>query len=146
MTEEPGPFLVVDDEPEICWVLKRILTRAGSVCDTALDAREAIVLAEKQAYGMAFLDAKLPDHDGLELARRIKAIVPGIRIVIVSGYFYQDDSTIAAAIKSGLVSAFIAKPFDHAEILRAIESSRYQAGRRNELPLKQGNDSIVSAP
>ncbi|HWR11656.1 MAG TPA: response regulator [Rectinemataceae bacterium] len=122
MNSDKGPFLVVDDEPEICWVLERILRKAGSVCHTARDAKEAMALAECQPYRMAFLDAKLPDHDGLDLARRLLKSSPGIRIVIVSGYFYQDDPNIAAAIRSGLISAFVAKPFDHAEILRAIDS------------------------
>ncbi len=120
MTPSHSPCLIVDDEPEMCWALARILTGAGGSCQTAASAREAIALAARHPFRLAFLDAKLPDADGLDLARRLQAFHPGIRIVLVSGYFYQDDPLITAAIQSGQIAAFIAKPFAHAEIRRAI--------------------------
>jgi CheY-like chemotaxis protein len=69
---------------------------------------------------MAFLDAKLPDIDGLELAREFRNTNAHLPIVIVSGYFYQDDQTIAEALQSGLITAFVGKPFDHDEIVSVI--------------------------
>lgn len=86
----------------------------------ALNARETIALTERQSFRMAFLDAKLPDIDGLDLARQLRKSYPRLPIVIVSGYFYQDDLTIKKAIQSGLISAFISKPFAHDEIVRVI--------------------------
>jgi CheY-like chemotaxis protein len=62
-------------------------------------------------FDYAFLDAKLPDMDDLDLARRIKESAPGIRIVMVSCYYYQDDDSIQAAISRGLIEVFINKPF-----------------------------------
>lgn len=115
-------ILIVDDEPELCWVLERILKGKGCICDTALTASEAMGLARQYCFPVAFLDAKLPDCDGFILARQLKDINPDIRIVIVSGYYYRDDPTIAKAISSGLVSAFVAKPFDHKEIINLIGS------------------------
>lgn len=115
-----GPFLIVDDEPEMCWALALILKRAGGVCHTASNAKDAIALAETHAFSTAFLDAKLPDTDGLALALRLRESLPGIRCVIVSGYFYREDPLITEAIRSGQIDAFIAKPFAHAEILQAV--------------------------
>ncbi|MFH0809398.1 MAG: response regulator [Pseudomonadota bacterium] len=121
MNHNSGPFLIVDDESEICWALERILTKKGGVCQTALNAKEAIALAQRQPFRMAFLDAKLPDIDGLDLARRLRESDPHLAIVIVSGYLYQDDPAIEGALHSGLISAFVAKPFAHGEILRVIK-------------------------
>ncbi|MDO8721186.1 MAG: response regulator [Syntrophales bacterium] len=120
MNQENAPFLVVDDEPEMCWILENILKKNGFTCHTALNAQEAIALTERQPFRMAFLDAKLPDIDGLKLARRLRKFAPRLPIVIVSGYFYQDDATIEGALKSGLIAAFISKPFIHDEIARVI--------------------------
>ena len=120
MNQENAPFLVVDDEPEMCWILENILRKNGFTCQTALNAQEAIALTERQPFRMAFLDAKLPDIDGLKLARRLRKLAPRLPIVIVSGYFYQDDATIEGALKSGLIAAFISKPFIHDEIARVI--------------------------
>ncbi len=120
MNQENDPFLVVDDEPEMCWVLENILKINGLTCMIALNAQEAIALTERQSFRMAFLDAKLPDIDGLDLARQLRKSYPRLPIVIVSGYFYQDDLTIKKAIQSGLISAFIGKPFAHDEIASVI--------------------------
>lgn len=119
----PGgrPIIVVDDQPEMCWGLEFLLKKSGLVCKTASCGREAIALLERQPFRMAFLDAKLPDFGGLELARRLRELDPGIPIVIISGYYFKDDDAILEAIESGLISAFIAKPFEHIEILFAIE-------------------------
>jgi DNA-binding NtrC family response regulator len=114
------PFLVVDDEPDMCWILENILRKNGFTCRKALNGSDAVTLMEIQSFRMAFLDAKLPDMDGLDLARRLRKLDPRLPIVVVSGYFYRDDATIEEAIRSGLLSAFIGKPFDHDEILRVI--------------------------
>jgi CheY-like chemotaxis protein len=113
-------FLIVDDEPEICWVLERILKKIGGTCHSAHSAKDAISMVESNRYHMAFLDVKLPDLDGFELARCLRKSNPDLYIVIVSGYYYKDDQTILTAIESGLISAFIAKPFVHEEILNAL--------------------------
>ncbi|MBU1743596.1 MAG: response regulator [Proteobacteria bacterium] len=120
MNEKQAPILVVDDEPEMCWILENIIRKAGLACMTALNAREAMALTESNQFGMVFLDAKLPDIDGLELARKLRKTNAHLPIVIVSGYFYQDDPTIEGALRAGLITAFVGKPFDHDEIVRII--------------------------
>lgn len=65
MSKEYAPILVVDDEPEMCWILENIIRRTGFTCLKALSAGEAMALTEINKFGMVFLDAKLPDIDGL---------------------------------------------------------------------------------
>ena len=120
MNEKQAPILVVDDELEMCWILENIIRKAGLACMTALNAREAIALTESNKFGMVFLDAKLPDIDGLELARKLRKTNAHLPIVIVSGYFYPDDPTIEGVLQEGLIAAFVGKPFDHDEIVSVI--------------------------
>jgi DNA-binding NtrC family response regulator len=120
MNEKHTPILIVDDEPEMCWILENIIRKTGCTSMKALSAREAFALTESNKFGMAFLDAKLPDVDGLELARRLRKTKVNLPIVIVSGYFYQDDPTVEEALRSGLITAFVGKPFDHDEIVSVI--------------------------
>ena len=80
------------------------------------------MLMERHRFACAFLDAKLPDMDGLDLARRIRESAPDMRILMVSGYFYRDDVSIQEAISQGLIVDFISKPFLQAEILRVLET------------------------
>ncbi|MGA7579448.1 MAG: response regulator [Desulfobaccales bacterium] len=118
----PAAALIVDDEPDMCWALARLLDKYGITSSQALGAREALkYLGVAAPYRLAFVDAKLPDMDGLELARRLRQVVPGIRVVMVSGYFYRDDTAVQEAMAAGLICGFVAKPFDHQEILKFLE-------------------------
>ncbi len=115
-------FLIVDDEPEMCWILEQVLKRSGYNCLSALSGKEAMALTENTDFHFVFLDAKLPDIEGMELARQMRRRLPGIPIVMISGYFYKDDDTIKSALSSGLIRHFISKPFNHEEILQIIRT------------------------
>ena len=117
MNEKYAPILVVDDEPEMCWILENIIRRTGLTCITALSAGEAIALTANHKFGMAFLDAKLPDIDGLELARQLRKTNAHLPIIIVSGYFYQDDPTIEGVLQEGLIAAFEQLPEEYGLVL-----------------------------
>ena len=121
MTDPGNRILIVDDEPDMCWALEHLLHRQGYVTRKALTALEALKLMERHRFACAFLDAKLPDMDGLELARRIRERAPDMRILMVSGYFYRDDVSIQEAIAQGVIIDFISKPFLQEEILKALK-------------------------
>lgn len=117
MKTEAKAVLIVDDEQDMCWALGHIFRKAGYSATMAPTGQEALEWLEQRAFPLIILDAKLPDIEGLELAVEIRKISPATRILIVSGYFYQDDAEIQQAIKGGLISGFIAKPFSHEGIL-----------------------------
>jgi len=102
----------VDDEPDLCWALENALRTDGHAVDTATTGTQALDLLSKTPYSVVFVDAKLPDLDGLELAGLIRQQQPHAAIVLFSGYFYREDITITEGLESGLFASFIAKPFD----------------------------------
>jgi len=115
-------YLVVDDEPDICWALERLLTSTGLPCQKALSAQAAIDLAQHHGFRLAFLDLTLPDMKGLELAKRLRQIDPDLRIVILSGFISEDRTTLAQLKHEGLICACITKPFLHHDILTVIDN------------------------
>jgi len=120
---DPGELiLIVDDEPDMCWALEHLLNKQGYATRSALSALKALKLIGEHRFACAFLDAKLPDMDGLELARRIRELAPDMRILLVSGYFYRDDVSIQEAIARGVIIDLISKPFLQADILRVVET------------------------
>jgi DNA-binding NtrC family response regulator len=121
MKNQEKVFLIVDDEPDMCWALENILKRKGLCSKKALNGREALEFVKQNHFWMVFLDAKLPDMEGLQLAKKIRDFDPLVRIVIVSGYFYRDDTDILNAQKEGSINDFIAKPFSHNEVMKVIE-------------------------
>lgn len=120
MNEIGSVFLIVDDEPDMCWALQHILEGRGFQSHIASNASDALRLMESSNFRLAFLDAKLPDMEGLELAKRIREVAPATLIVMVSGYFYRDDLAIQKAFEDGLISGFISKPFLNDEILQEV--------------------------
>jgi CheY-like chemotaxis protein len=119
---DPGLLLIVDDEPDMCWVLEHILNKYGFNTKKALNGVKALNLMKQYRFILAFLDAKLPDVDGLELARQMRDLDESMPIVMVSGYFYRDDVTIQQALSQGLIKSFISKPFEQEEICKAMQT------------------------
>ena len=125
--------LVVDDDPDICWALDHLLGGLGARCIRALDCQGALQAARLNRPALVLLDAKLPDMDGLELARQIRGADPGVPVMLISGYFYKDDPAVQAALDRGLICGFIEKPFSHPVIVRAMEAALRSQGAAGPL-------------
>jgi DNA-binding NtrC family response regulator len=106
-------ILVVDDEPDMCWALTNILRPAGYAVATATTGSKALTLVavREPPYAVAFVDAKLPDANGLELAAQIRQQSPQTAIILISGYYYHQDGTIVEGLRQHLIVGFVSKPF-----------------------------------
>ena len=129
--DEKETILIVDDEPDMCWTLENILRHAGYAVTTTTTGAEALELFAAEPYNVAFVDAKLPDLDGLELAALIRQRSPRTSIVLISGYYYQEDRAINEGLEKNLFVGFISKPFD-------LEEVRLMARRAVKLARKGG--------
>ena len=105
--------LVVDDEKTVCKSCKRILTQEGYNVDVALSGEEALSKVKANGFDVVITDWKMPEIDGLELARRIKSENPDIAVILITGYPSLDTSI--EAIRSG-VSDYVPKPFTPEEL------------------------------
>ncbi|MCC6316891.1 MAG: response regulator transcription factor [Gemmatimonadaceae bacterium] len=113
MKSHAPPLLIVDDEPQIRRAVGRAL---ASITDTTLEAAtgaEAIDLAAAVAPALVVLDLGLPDMDGVEVCRRIRAWsdVP----VLVLTARHQEESTVEA-LDAG-ADDYVTKPFRPPELL-----------------------------
>ncbi len=83
--EAPGPLvLIVEDDPVNRAVAQIILGRRGLRTETAQDGREAVRMAGSNAYDAIFMDCKMPNMDGYEATRRIRAAEHGRRVPIIA--------------------------------------------------------------
>ena len=119
----PTSILVVDDEPDMCWVLENILSPEGYQMATATSGKRALELAKEKRFEVVFIDAKLPDVDGLELSGRIKEMSPQAAIVMISSFFYREDEAIDEGLAKELCVTFISKPFDLDEVRLAAKKA-----------------------
>lgn len=115
-------ILVVDDEPDIFWAMEHLLKQGGFVLIRALNGLETLVIMEKKHFELVLLDAKLPDIEGLALAKKIKEMDSTVPIVLISGYLSRDDEIVQDSLSNGLISEYISKPFQHTEILNAVKN------------------------
>lgn len=116
--------LIVDDEEDMCWALENILKKEGYNIIWTTSGDDAISLMKKNTFNTAFIDIKLPDMDGIELARCIKKEDNNIRIIMISGYYYEDDRIIQEGLHDGIYLTFIGKPFDINEVRKAAQYTR----------------------
>lgn len=77
-------ILVVDDEPAICELLKGFLVREGYQVVVAYNASDALQRVQSHHPSVVLLDIRLPEMDGTECLRRIKAIDPQVGVVMVT--------------------------------------------------------------
>jgi len=96
--------------------LENTLRPTGYAVTTTMTGAEALELLTEEPYAAAFVDVKLPDLDGLELAALIHQQSQHTAIVLISGYFYQEDKIINEGLEKGLFIGFIAKPFNLEEV------------------------------
>lgn len=116
--KDPGRRLfVVDDEPQICRLLTRILEREGHAVRSFEAPRDALAALDETPPALVVTDLMMPGIDGLELVRRIRARVPDCRAILITGYASIDN--VVEALRSG-VDDFVTKPFSVSEIRSVV--------------------------
>jgi two-component system sensor histidine kinase/response regulator len=111
--------LVVDDRPENCDLLKRLLTQTGFEIRTAGGGVEALETARQWVPHLVLLDLRMPGMDGYEVARHLReAQGQDVRVLALSASVFAEDHQ--KALDAG-ADAFMAKPFQQAELLECIK-------------------------
>lgn len=91
--------LIIDDEPELRNLIKRLLELEGFSILTAGNSAEALEILHKNEIDIVVSDVRLPDKSGLELLPIIKKQFPSIEIIILTAYGRIEDGV--NAIKDG---------------------------------------------
>jgi DNA-binding NtrC family response regulator len=101
-------LLVVDDEPGICDILKRIFSPIGFTVLTATDGKTALSVVRKEKPKVVLLDIKMLEMSGLEVLKEIKKIDSSTKVIMVT--VMDDEKTRLEAKKLG-ADEFVTKPF-----------------------------------
>jgi len=111
--------LLVDDDPYVSAAARRALERAGYEVLTATNGREGLRVAEEHAdsLGLLITDLVMPEMGGRELARRLAATRPDVRVLFTSGYTAEAMNQ-QAVLEPG--DAFLGKPFTPDMLLRRV--------------------------
>ncbi len=118
----PLRILLAEDNPVNQKLALRLLEQMAYRADVANDGREAIAAVEAGEYDVVLMDVQMPELDGLEATRRIRATWPDrpIRIVAMTANAMAGDRE--ACLAAGM-NDYIAKPIRPAELASALERS-----------------------
>ena len=112
-------ILIVDDEKPICDLIQMSLTRAGYRCTCVYDGLAAADILERNVFDLILLDVMLPDIDGFEVCRRIRATGSKMGILMLSAKSQEMDKI------TGLMTGaddYVTKPFSPAELLARVDA------------------------
>jgi len=114
-----GAVLVVEDEDSLADLLHHLLLRVKIRVLRAADGAQARQLFAKHraAIALALVDCHLPDMGGAELCQELRAVAPGLPLLITSG---RDQRALAATLAPGGPTAFLPKPYMPGEVVRRV--------------------------
>ncbi|HUH98494.1 MAG TPA: response regulator [Anaerolineales bacterium] len=145
----PITILVVDDEPGIALLCKRLLSRAGYFVVALTDPKEAAAWVKEHAADLLLVDIRMPEVDGFELITLARQMQPDLAVLVMTGFGTVE--TAIRALRQG-VDGLILKPFQNGEeLVQAVKlafsdnQKKRDAARINALrPLFTVTESLFS--
>jgi two-component system, cell cycle response regulator CpdR len=112
-------ILLAEDDDQMRAFLSRGLRRAGHAVDAVGDGEAALARAHDTDYDLLLADVVMPGIDGIELARRMSARHPGVRVMFITGF-------AAVALQDDRIAPHrprvLAKPFHLRHLIAEIEA------------------------
>jgi signal transduction histidine kinase/CheY-like chemotaxis protein len=142
-------ILVVDDEPGIAMLCKRLLSRDGYEVETYTDPHEAVRYLTRHHIDLLLVDIRMPEVDGFEVIEHTQKLQPDAAVLIMTGYGTVE--TAIRALRQG-VDGLILKPFGQGrELIEAVKQAfadsqqKRDAARTQALrPLFSVTESLLS--
>jgi DNA-binding response OmpR family regulator len=109
--------LFIEDEPSLRLSYERAFAQRYDAAFAATGA-EALTLLTTHRPDVAVLDLRLPDTDGIDLLRRLRAVRPDLAVIITSAYVSLEPQLRVLALPH---HGYLVKPFDLADLARRID-------------------------
>jgi PAS domain S-box-containing protein len=115
-------ILLVEDEDGVRKLARRVLEDKGYRVIAAADGEEALAACERHAGAIDLLltDAVMPRLGGGELARRVRAMRPGVKVLFMSGF--TDSALVRQGVASGQVDCLV-KPYSPNDLAQAVREA-----------------------
>ena len=113
-------ILVVDDKQVIGDFFNLTMGYYGHHITVAHDLSETLEAIKQHPFDIAFMDMMMPDQDGVEVLKEVKAITPKLPVVMMSGYSLDEKRRQACSL--GAVEC-LKKPFEVDDIRRVVKEA-----------------------
>lgn len=115
-----GRILVVDDQPNMCWVLSRLLSERGYEVRTAESGAGAIAALGSFACQVAVVDYRLPDSNGIDLILQMAERSSGLMAILMTSY---GNALLRQQVIDQKLFAYFDKPFNNELMIRTVEDA-----------------------
>ncbi|MFL6379690.1 MAG: response regulator [Nitrososphaeraceae archaeon] len=125
-------ILIVDDEPDVTFTIKVILTSNGYEVDAFEDTEEALANFRKEVYFLAFLDIKMPKMNGFDLYKKLLEIDTQLKVCFLTAlgefddYYKQYKKEDVAPVWG--IRHIVRKPIDNSKLLEEVLTMSNTAG------------------
>lgn len=119
-------ILIIDDEHSVRAFFEQVLSEDGYYTSSVGTVRHALQIIDDQAFEIVVVDLSLPDGDGLDLVRQMRAASPNLKILATSGFLVGDMPSIA--LQAG-ATATLAKPTTGWQLRNTVYQMLEPAGR-----------------
>ena len=113
--------LVADDDPDILSLVSLRLEKAGYEVVSANDGREAYDAVQERRPDAAILDVRMPEMDGLELIRSIRADEQSKDMLVIALSARVREANIAEGLEAG-ADEYMQKPFNGKQLIELVEA------------------------
>src|ERR1043165_2595647 len=122
--------LVVDDEPGISLLCKRVLSLSGYDVTSETDPRMAIEDLQQKRFDLLVVDIRMPEVDGFDVISRAQMVQPDIAVLVMTGFGTVE--TAIRALRQG-VDGLLLKPFEKSdELLQAVRQALTDDRRKRD--------------
>lgn len=114
--------LVVDDDPQICVMIKRLLERHGISTIVANDGFECEVMIDYENPKLIILDLHMPNRNGIDTLKIIRQKHPLMPVIVVTGGGQKSETLNLANAKKHGANILFTKPFEHDLFVASVQS------------------------
>ena len=116
-------ILLVEDSPEVSLSVREILASAGHTVEDVASGKQALKALKASTFDAIVSDIWMPEMDGIALLKEIRGAGNDIPVVVISGGAPNAPLTYTAPLAATFgANMVVYKPFEKAELLKAIES------------------------
>jgi two-component system cell cycle response regulator CtrA len=131
--------LLVEDDSATAASIEMMLRTEGFICDTTDLGEDGLEIGKLYDYDIIILDLMLPDIDGYEVLRRLRAARVRTPILILSGLAELDNKIKGLGFGA---DDFVAKPFDRRELIARIQAIVRRAKGHSESVIRTGKLTV----
>lgn len=116
-------ILLVDDEPAVLEILRRVLLAEGYEVEVAPNGKDAVRRMKERLFDLVLTDLIMPGMDGIQTILELRAIDPAVPVVAMSGGIAAGGGDFLPLARQLGAKAVLSKPFEYREFMASVRGA-----------------------